>query len=153
MADVCNEKYLYIQLVLMKDLHITVLLRLHTGTHSHHIRHAAMHRCRHVSPESNNVTPFSATIRLGRPTPGPRVCLSLFHFFFLFFMPVWHSEAGLVILPSLLAPWVQLDLQKPRSQCTMHRPWTVSAVYFVMFSYMLVGEWTWVGYLEQVILI
>lgn len=44
-------------------------------SHTHHMRVASNHRCVHVSPESNNITSFSTTIRLGRPSAAWLLCL------------------------------------------------------------------------------
>lgn len=72
---------------------------------------------------------FTATIRLRRLSllfplcfHCVFLCLSLPLFLSLFLVPLWHFEASPVIMPALHAPRVQLALQTPRSQHTMHNP-------------------------------
>lgn len=97
------------------------------------IRLTCQHRC--VSPESSSVTLFTATTRGGRVSA---LCPSLSQFplclslcilplpfsasvFFFFCSPVRHFDAP-VVPPALHAPRVQLALQTPCSQRTMHNP-------------------------------
>lgn len=72
---------------------------------------------------------FTATIWLGRLSllfplcfHCVSLCLSLPLLLSPFLVPLWHFGAAPVIMPALHAPRVQLALQTPRSQHTMHNP-------------------------------
>lgn len=102
LADVCNKNVVH-----RHSLTHTLYLR-----HTYHTGSGSSHRCVHVSPESNNITSFSSTIRLGRlssvlPSLIPvSLCLSICLLLslsppaFVSLLPLWHFEAPPVILPA-----------------------------------------------------
>lgn len=114
------------------DIPSMFICRYVAKTQPRSIRLTCQHRC--VSPESNNVTLFTATTRRGRVSALCPLSLSVsslslplcilplpFSVSAFFFSPLRHFDAP-VVPPALHAPRVQLALQTPCSQHTMHNP-------------------------------
>lgn len=127
LADECNRKIIK---YMFTDIPSVVIGRYVAKTQPRSIRLTCQQRC--VSPESSNVTLLTATTRRGRvsahcpsfsvsSSPLPLYPPSSFFCLCLFFSPLRHFDAP-VIPPALHAPRVQLALQTPCSQHTMHNP-------------------------------